>query len=61
MKPRYKYLKRELKRITGLRRQSEWAMSKGEVNKALILGEMDIKGNLGTLPVGKLHQNSVAL
>lgn len=37
-------------------------MSKGEVNKALILGEMDIiKGNLGTLPVGKVHQNSVAL
>lgn len=37
-------------------------MSKGEVKKALILGEMDItKGNLGTLPVGKLHQNSDAL
>ena len=37
------------------------AMSKGEVSQALILGEMGIvKGNWGTLPVGKLHQ-TVAL
>lgn len=38
------------------------AVSKGEVSKALILGEMGtIKGNFGTFPVAKLHQNSVAL
>lgn len=61
VEPRQKYLKRELKRTTGFRPEVE-SMSKGEVSQALVPGEMGIiQGNLGALPVVKLHRNSAAL
>lgn len=63
MKPRQTYLKRELKRTTGLRSVVERAsMGKGDVGRASIPGEMGLrKGSAGMFPVRKLRHNSCPL